>query len=264
MLRLFLFVIILSVFRDLTGQNLTQVLPRSYTARFARKAPEIDGIVKAREWNRVQWSDRFADIEGDPKPMPAYDTRMKMMWDEQFLYVLLQMQEPDLWATLTQHDDIVYRDHDVEVFIDPNGDTFRYIEIEINAFGTVMDLYMDRPYKKKGIAQMEWHARGLKKAVGIQGSLNDGSDTDTGWTVEMAIPFDMIEEVTGDAPPVPGTQWRINFSRVEWLMEKEGKGYRKKLQNDGKALPEQNWVWSPQGVIDMHVPEKWGVVRFRR
>jgi hypothetical protein len=26
--------------------------------------------------------------------------------------------------------------------------------------------------------------------------------------------------------------------------------------------PEDNWVWSPQGVVNMHVPEKWGYVRF--
>jgi hypothetical protein len=25
---------------------------------------------------------------------------------------------------------------------------------------------------------------------------------------------------------------------------------------------EDNWVWSPQGLINMHVPEMWGRVRF--
>ena len=25
---------------------------------------------------------------------------------------------------------------------------------------------------------------------------------------------------------------------------------------------EDNWVWSPQGLVDMHVPERWGVVQF--
>jgi hypothetical protein len=26
--------------------------------------------------------------------------------------------------------------------------------------------------------------------------------------------------------------------------------------------PEDNWIWSPQGVIDMHRPERWGFVQF--
>jgi hypothetical protein len=39
--------------------------------------------------------------------------------------------------------------------------------------------------------------------------------------------------------------------------------YRKRVDPaSGKTLPEDNWVWSPQGAIDMHMPERWGVVRF--
>jgi hypothetical protein len=26
--------------------------------------------------------------------------------------------------------------------------------------------------------------------------------------------------------------------------------------------PEHNWVWSPQGVINMHRPERWGILQF--
>ncbi len=29
-----------------------------------------------------------------------------------------------------------------------------------------------------------------------------------------------------------------------------------------RARSEDNWVWSPQGVIDMHRPESWGIVQF--
>ena len=29
-----------------------------------------------------------------------------------------------------------------------------------------------------------------------------------------------------------------------------------------KGRPEHNWVWSPQGVIDMHRPERWGYLQF--
>jgi hypothetical protein len=27
-------------------------------------------------------------------------------------------------------------------------------------------------------------------------------------------------------------------------------------------MPEDNWVWSPQGAVNMHMPERWGVVQF--
>ena len=59
------------------------------------------------------------------------------------------------------------------------------------------------------------------------------------------------------APPRDGDQWRVNFSRVEWRHEiKDGK-YKKVPE-----MPEDNWVWSPQGVVDMHRPETWGYVQF--
>jgi hypothetical protein len=58
-------------------------------------------------------------------------------------------------------------------------------------------------------------------------------------------------------PPKDGDRWRINFSRVEWDTEVAGGQYRKV-----KGKPEHNWVWSPQGVIDMHRPERWGYLQF--
>ena len=60
-----------------------------------------------------------------------------------------------------------------------------------------------------------------------------------------------------------GTIWRLNFSRVEWEVNQKGSGYEKKKDPaTGKPLPENNWVWSPQGVINMHFPERWGYVQF--
>lgn len=71
-----------------------------------------------------------------------------MLWDDQYLYIAAELIEPDIWATLSKRDDIVYNDHDFEVFLDPNNDGEQYVEIEINALGTVMDLFMNKPYKK--------------------------------------------------------------------------------------------------------------------
>jgi hypothetical protein len=59
-------------------------------------------------------------------------------------------------------------------------------------------------------------------------------------------------------PPNPGDTWKINFSRVQWQIS-TADGKVTKIPN----TPEDNWVWSPQGVIDMHQPEQWGTVTFR-
>jgi hypothetical protein len=49
---------------------------------------------------------------------------------------------------------------------------------------------------------------------------------------------------------------------VEWDVDPTAGGYRKRNGPTGKPLPEHNWVWSPQGVIDMHVPQRWGFIHF--
>ena len=63
-------------------------------------------------------------------------------------------------------------------------------------------------------------------------------------------------------PPSPGTAWRINFSRVQWDLDVTDGRYVKRTRADGTPAPEHNWVWSAQGEVNMHVPERWGRVTF--
>ena len=69
--------------------------------------------------------------------------------DADHLYLAARLEEPHLWATLTDRDAILYREHDFELFIDPDGDALAYYELEINALGTEFDLFLDRPYNRR-------------------------------------------------------------------------------------------------------------------
>ena len=67
----------------------------------------------------------------------------------------------------------------------------------------------------------------------------------------------------GKAGTLPGEFWRVNFSRVEWQTEVVDGNYRKVMDpGTGKPYPEDNWVWSPMGLVNMHYPELWGYVVF--
>ncbi len=233
--------------------------PRGYVARKTDTAPKLDGKLDDDCWTAAAWSADFVDIEGPAKPKPSHRTRMKVTWDETALYIAAELTEPHVWATLTDHDTVIFADPDFEVFLDPDGDSHLYGELELNAKNTTWDLLLTKPYKDGGRAVNGWEIAGLKTAVHIDGTLNDPSDTDTGWTVELAWPWAGLTELTSKpkaTPPADGDQWRVNFSRVEWDFDiKDGKYVKQKK-------PEHNWVWSPQGVIDMHRPERWGYVQF--
>ncbi len=236
-------------------------LPHNYIAYHTDEPMKIDGKATEESWSNVSWTDDFIDIEGIKTP--TYRTRMKMMWDDVFFYFYAELEEPHIWADITTRDAVVFYNNDFEFFIDPDGDTHNYYEFEMNALNTIWDLFLSKPYRDHGVVLNNWDYKGIKTAVHIDGTLNDPRDTDERWTVEIAIPWKSINETYDDQIIAPrGKTWRVNFSRVNWDFELiEGK-YQRKKDKLGKYLPEHNWVWSPQGVINMHEPEHWGFVKF--
>jgi len=242
----------------------TLPLGRTYVCYWSPGPITVDGRLDDSAWASAPWSEEFIDIVGDTAPAPPLRTRFKLLWDSTYLYVAAELEEPHVWATLTARDAVVYRDNDFEVFIDPDGDGLNYYEIEINALGTVWDLLLVRPYRQGGPAITAWDIRGLQSAVHVDGTVNDPSDTDQGWTVEMALPWSvLVEAARGRRPPQDGTEWRMNFSRVQWDLDVVDGEYRKTIEpSTNRPRREHNWVWSPQGVVDMHLPERWGTVRF--
>ena len=223
--------------------------PKEYGCIFTKTAPRIDGKLDDAVWKQAVWTSDFVDIEGAAKPLPRLRTRVKMLWDHQYLYIAAQLDEPDVKATLTKHDSVIFHDNDFEVFLKPLPASASYYEFEMNALNTGWDLFLAKPYRMGGLADNNWDIQGLRTAVAVQGTLNKSSDTDRGWTLEIAYPLDAFQSRQEVPRPRNGTVWRINFSRVEW---KAGQP------------KEDNWVWSPQGTIDMHIPERWGFLYFRR
>ena len=232
--------------------------PRGYVAHRAPGAIAVDGKLDDEGWRGIPWTDPFVDIEGGNKASPRFETKAKMAWDDEFFYIAAMMEEPHVRGTLTEHDAVIFRDNDYEVFIDPDGDNHQYYEFEINALNTGWDLRLVKPYRDGGPALNEWEIPGLRTGVDVRGTLNDPTDEDEGWSVEIALPWPALSEFTAmPCPPRDGDRWRVNFSRVEWRHQIIDGRYE-----NVPDTREDNWVWSPQGVVDMHRPERWGDVLF--
>ena len=222
----------------------------------------IDGKLDEPAWRAAPSSDPFVDIDG--LRQPALVTHLRMLWDDEFLYVGATMEEPHVWSTLTERDAVIFQDNDFELFIDPDGDTHAYYELEVNALGTVWDLMLLQPYRDGGPAIHGWDIAGLRSAIDVRGTINDPRDRDRGWTVEIAMPWQILREAApGRRAPRAGEQWRMNFSRVQWQLDVRDGRYTKRIDpKTGKPFPEDNWVWSAQGAVNMHMPERWGFVQF--
>lgn len=225
-------------------QQLT--LPLHYLCYRTAEPLTLDGKLNEMSWKQAESTAPFVDISGADAAKPLYTTAVKMLWDDQYLYVGATLQEPNIQARLTQRDTIIYHDNDFEVFLDPDGDGVQYFEIETNARGVIFDLMLDRPYRSGGNFFVQWDCPGLKTAIHCDGTLNKPNDKDRQWSVEMAIPRAAITKNFNNLLQA-GNYWRINFSRVQWLK---------------KGGPEENWVWSPTGKVDMHMPDRWGFLYF--
>jgi hypothetical protein len=233
----------------------------------------IDGRLDEPAWREAFAAGEFRDIvNGRPARL---GTRALVMHDDYALYVGFQLEEPDLRARLTGRDSRIYTENDVEIFID-GGDA--YYELELNALGTVYEVYWiwkDALNKKRfrrpefdpdgrpvmrlsGIKDhvhprgerlgfLDWDLPGLKTAVAVNGTLNDPSDEDRGWSVEIVLPWRGLAHVLGRGglPPAPGGELGMNLFRFQWRGP------------DGKKLKEPvGWGLSVHGVYDCHMPER--------
>lgn len=250
-----------------------------YTALRAKQPPVIDGHLDEETWRTATRSNAFKDlIYGTNTHL---DTRAALRWDNDNLYIAYWIEEPDVKATHTRRDAYIYEDNDVELFI---AGADGYYEFEINAFGTIYEVmfFWKDAYEQKGYSQIPefdrnspgakvfngvgyrhprgqrmgfWHYDfpGLKKAVQVNGSINDSSDRDKGWTVELALPwkgFELLAKGDGRSlPPKDKDTWRMDFSRFNTYKSPTGK-------DSG------GWAWSPHGVWDSHVPECFTYIHF--
>ncbi|MGA2115508.1 MAG: carbohydrate-binding family 9-like protein [Bryobacteraceae bacterium] len=255
--------------------------PARYTCRRAAGPIAVNGKLDAPSWQLAVRSTPFVDIvTGEPA---WFDTRVALLWDDDYLYFGFRAEETDVWGTLTGRDSKIWEENDLELFI---GARDAYYEFEINALNTVYEAfwiwkdihrpggpYWGRPEfdparqrtlvldgvgghvhpRGERWGFLDWDFPGLKTAVHVEGVLNSRTHTDRGWTAEVALPWKGLELLAdGRAlPPKDGDVWRIDCSRFE------------KIGRHGEVLdPSAGWTWNRHGHYDSHIPEVFPSVTF--
>jgi|SRR5687768_6011312 len=216
-------------------------------------APVVDGKLDDAGWTDAAWTSDFVDIEGADRPAPPLQARAKIAFDATHLYVAAELSEPHVWAAGHARDGALYKADAFELFVDPDGDGHDYVEVQVAADNTVTDLRITKPYRDRGRADIDWNIAGLRSAVHVDGTINDATDRDVSWTIELAIPFKAL----GVSSPRDGDIWRVNMARVKHEVRVVDGRYEKVPGAKGKFA-----TWSPHGAVDMHLPQRWGELRF--
>lgn len=203
-----------------------------YMVRQAGGEISVDGRLDEFDWATAPQIDAFTRILNDYGRI-ANPTRARMLWDDEALYVAYACRDADMWALFTEEDDPMWSEEVVEVFIDPDGDGLDYLELEVNPLNAVVDLHIGRIHPE-WVSDKDWDILGLETAVQTVGTVNDSTDVDGGWTVEIAIPWAAFAPtIAGGGKPRVGDRWRLNLYRIE---RGAGAGLRARLRELGEAV----------------------------
>jgi hypothetical protein len=214
------------------------------TSSFTKENMTIDGYLNETIWHSTLSVVLCENKSGSDVINPDYRTEVKTAYDSLYLYISFLCQDPDIWGKFNDRDEHLWTEEVVEVFIDTDQEANTYVEIEVSPKNVLFDSFIVDPVDIDIQATKEFDLNGIKTAVSVNGSLNDESDEDRYWSVEIAIPLkELGDESTLIKPGI--TEWKINFYRIERKRSGESTGY----------------AWSPTGAR-FHNPEVFGVLRF--
>jgi hypothetical protein len=244
---------------------------------------DVDGRLDEHSWKEAPVSTPFVDIvSGKPG---WFDTRVRLLWDDDCLYFGFTAEETDVWGTLTERDSKIYEENDLEIFIAGRD---AYYEFEISAQNVIYEVFWNwkdvhrpgGPYWGRpefdpqcqrtmvldGVGGhvhprgerwgfLDWDCPGLRHAVHVDGTLNQRDDVDRGWSAEVAIPWSSLALLAEgrQLPPREGDTWRIDCSRFQ------------KIGRNGEVLdPCAGWSWNAHGHYDSHIPEVFPIITFSK
>jgi len=203
----------------------------------ANPRPVIDGDLSDQAWRRAGVATLVTSFDGRPTRLK---TQAQLLYDDEFLYVAFNAEDPDVWGTLTQRDDPIYTQEVVEVFLDADADGRTYNELQVSPNNVIFDAYF--PARRQGM-DLSFDS-GMQTAVKVRGTVNRPEDEDQGWQVEMKIPFKRLHS---SPKPKPGDRFRFNLYRLE---------------HDRKQGREEGQAFSPLFIGDFHALPRFGGLVF--
>lgn len=166
---------------------------------------------------------------------PTLATFVQAFWTTEALYIRFDCEDDRIVSTMTKHDDPIYNEDVVEVFISETGALDTYKEFEQSPTNVLFDAIIHNDLQGNTTALTDWHAEGwLTKVI---------QTDETHYCYYWKLPF---SNFTGGTPSVMD-EWKINFYRIDRGTE--------------EAL-DQYMAWSPTGAYRFHIPQRFGTIQF--
>lgn len=195
--------------------------PTSFECRWTEGPIVIDGKASEEAWKHAQVIDGFyLPWLGKSARWSKTATKAKLLWDREYLYFFADMEDTDLYADVTEHDGMTWYNDVFELFFKPADDKPGYYEFQVNAAGTIMDMFVPRRGAggyQRFVKDGDFH---IEAKVHLRGTLNKWQDKDEGWSVEGKIPWKDFLRTGGR--PEPDEKWKFALCRYDYSVDFEG------------------------------------------
>jgi hypothetical protein len=172
-----------------------------------------------------------------------YRTTFKAVWNDTGMAIRFDAIDDHPWHTKTRHDDPIWEEEVVEIFLDPTRTGGHYAEIEISPINIVTDLHIVGAWPSlQNVRGWDW--TGLESTVipGAAVGLPGGSWTALAWLPWSGLAT-MTPLVSPFVPPRRADAWRFNVFRIK--------------RPHGPAEPERDAIyaaWSTPDGPSFHAP----------
>ncbi len=209
----------------------------------------IDGV-REEAWGRAE-ARLLGHFHGVELPSDRQDTVFRMLWDEEHIYLLFESQDRYLQSAITERNGPTFMDDCAEFFVIPADAPLDFhLGFEVNLNSVANDFVFITNLSGGQSASVKSYDPDFAVAVVLDGTLNDNSDIDRGWTMEFAIPRALFLGIEKFSPIEPGNRWAFQALRQE--------------RNDPEI---GRRVWStlfplPEGSREVHDPITFGLLEF--
>lgn len=167
----------------------------------------VDGQMDEESWIKTEARNLEYFYRAE-KPDDDQQTTFRMLWDDKNLYVFFQMKDKFLTVRETKRDGEPYLDDCAEIFLITAPDSLdTHFGYELNLNKASNDfIYFNNYHNGKDVVFKSFNPN-FEVEVTYDGTINDNSDFDKGWTMELAIPFENFGELGQVEPIKIGAQW---------------------------------------------------------
>jgi hypothetical protein len=186
-------------------------------AVYASTPVKVDGVLDDAVWRNAPVYALKRSVNDNKSMLPLQEAgNVRFAWDETYLYMAVEFADSDLVALKEQDNEHHYKFGDVaELFVKP-GDKPGYWELYVTPAGYKTSFFIQARGRLGLPDSPEVKETGLTVGARRQGTLNDATDKDTGWTAEMAMPVKDLES-TG-AKFAPGQNWKVFTGRYNYAI----------------------------------------------